>query len=124
MMLAAAHATSTGSPSWYAIVGALGAAIIVSIANQLIARRQRTSDGERFDRQLQHDREMRREEMRAADDRLRRQLDQDREQRELQHIRSVLGPIVTTVVNGESPVLAAASEIKRINKMAPDRSAT
>jgi hypothetical protein len=80
---------ASSAPGWYAVAGALGGATLASVANQLIARRQRKVDGERLDRQLAHDREMR-----------------DRE-----HVRAVLGPIADRLTKVDDPVAALKGDL-------------
>lgn len=115
------HATAGSAPGWYAVAGAIGGALLVSAANQLIAKRQRAAESKRLERQLEHDRVARAAEAAAADTRLARQLAHDRELRDLHHLRLLVGPIVSRVVNASDPRSRFTPELQRLNEMSPER---
>jgi hypothetical protein len=85
--------------AWPAVGAGLGAAVIVASGGLWAARKQRRSDSEGLDRQLEHDREMRKRELEAASARLDRQLAHDRDMRDLQHLRETLAPIVAHAID-------------------------
>ncbi len=101
------------SEAWPVVVGSLGAAGIVAAITLWVAHLQRGSDKAGLTRQLDHDREMRREELVAASERLDRQLVQDRELREqelahdremrdLQLMRETLAPIIARTLDWDA----------------------
>jgi hypothetical protein len=98
------------SEAWPVVAGSLGAAGIVAAITLWVAHLQRGSDKASLTKQLDHDREMRREELVAASERLDRQLAQDRELREqelahdrqmrdLQLMRETLAPIIALTLD-------------------------
>lgn len=72
------------SEAWPVVAAGLGSAVIVGWITSRVAKKQRKADGERFDKQLVHDRDMRAVELKAASKRLDRQLAHDREMQEQQ----------------------------------------
>lgn len=103
----------SASPGWYAIAGAVGGAVIVGVANQWVARQQRHADAASFERQLEHDRALRLAEIEAAAARLDEQLAHDRGLRDLEHVRSIVGPIAVRVVGVRDPAWGLTEAIRR-----------
>jgi hypothetical protein len=101
------------SEAWPVVAAGLGSAVIVSLFNLRVARKQRQADSDRLDQQLAHDRKMREkqqeidaarfEQQLAHDREMRRQQDaHDREMRDLQNLRETLTPIVARALDWDA----------------------
>jgi hypothetical protein len=78
------------SEAWPVVAAGLGSAVIVSLLNLVVARKQRQADADRLGQQFAHDRQMREQQQNAEAARLDRQLAHDREMRERKALRDVL----------------------------------
>lgn len=88
--------------AWPAVGAGLSAAVIVASGGLWAARKQRKSDSDGLDKQLEHDRDMRKLELEAASTRLDRQLAHDREMRDLQLMRETLAPIIAQTLDWDA----------------------
>jgi hypothetical protein len=121
-----------GPSPWYAVGAGLGAAVLLALVSLVVARKQRSADfvrlerelvgaAGRLDEQLRHDRELRANELESAAARLERQLSHDRQLRDLEHVRGALRPILQTLYGDEAVAgllsgLEAAYEIEDVNR--------
>jgi hypothetical protein len=90
---------TTGESPWYGVAAGLGAAVILAAATLAAAWRQRVADSARLDKQLQHDRAIRVQELKASGDRLDEQLRHDRELRDRDHLREALGGVLDRILD-------------------------
>jgi len=106
----AANIIVEASEAWPVVAAGLGSAVIVSLFNLVVARKQRHADSGRLDKQLAHDRKMREkqqeidaarfEQQLAHDREMRQQQDaHDREMRDLQLMRETLAPIIARTLS-------------------------
>jgi hypothetical protein len=72
------------SEAWPVVAAGLGSAVIVSLFNLVVARKQRHADSGRLDKQLAHDRKMREQQQEIDAARFEQQLAHDRETRQQQ----------------------------------------
>src|SRR5437868_3138694 len=97
--MTSAVTTVDHTSAYFALAGALGAALLAIVGNQFGLWRQRKADLARLDRQLTAERERLNDTLRAESDRQTERLDHERRLRDLATAREYLAPVLKDVTD-------------------------